>query len=152
MSIVEIKSTTVSDLESMPNFCALLEEYAAESSIYGLPHPRAKIDMYKAMEKNGALKSISAHVNNELIGFITVLTCIFPHYSDYVSVAESFFVTKSERGTGAGMKLLRMAEVIAKELNSKGLLVSAPFGGTLAAVLELTDYKETNRVFFKAVA
>lgn len=150
--MLEIRSTTVAELEAALYFDTLLNEYANESAIHGLPHPKAKMELYKLMETSGMLKTIGAWVDNRIVGFITVLTCILPHYSDYVSVTESFFVSKIERCTGAGMQLLRRAEALARELNSKGLLVSAPTGGTLAEVLELTDYRETNRVFFKGFA
>ncbi len=150
--MLETRLTTVSELEVAPNFGALLEEYAAESSIYGLPHPKANIAMYKVMENSGMLKSFGAWVDGDLVGFITVLTVILPHYSEYVSVTESFFVSAQDRATGAGMRLLRCAENAAIVLKAKGLLVSAPMGSTLAQVLELTSYRETNRVFFKAVA
>lgn len=148
--MLEIRNTTVAELEAAPNFGALLDEYAGESAIDGLPHPKAKLELYRLMETSGVLKVIGAYDNDALVGFITVLTCILPHYSDYVSTTESFFVSKADRhGTGAGISLLRAAESHAKEISSKGLLVCAPSGSTLAAVLEKTDYRETNRVFFK---
>ena len=150
--MLEIRPTTVAELEAAPNFSALLDEYAAESSIAGLPHPKAKLDTYKIMESSGMFKVFGAWYSGELVGFIAVLTCILPHYSEYISVTESFFVSARSRNTGAGLKLLCQAEAIARDLKSKGLLVSAPSGGSLASVLKCLDYKETNRVFFKAVA
>lgn len=150
--MLEIKNTTVAELEAAPNFGALLDEYAAESAIHGLPHPKARLELYKLMEASGMFKVFGAFIGDELVGFITVLTCILPHYSDYVSTTESFFVERAARPTGAGLSLLRKAEDYAKELSSKGLLVSAPFGSKLAEVLERTDYCETNRVFFKGFA
>ena len=150
--MLEIRPTTVAEAEAAPNFGELIEEYASECAIQGLPHPKAKMELYKLMESSGILKSFGAWLGGELVGYICVLTCILPHYSEYVSISESFFVTKEARATGAGLKLLRQAEGLARELKSKGLLVSAPSGGRLAEVLERTEYKETNRVFFKAVA
>ena len=68
------------------------------------------------------------------------------------AITESFFVAKVHRDSGAGLKLLRAAEQKARALGSPGLLVSAPFGGTLVQVLPRAGYTETNRVFFKGWA
>jgi GNAT superfamily N-acetyltransferase len=131
------------------NSTELLDEYASESAIDGLPLPSAKVEMYLHMESVGALHTIGAFLNDELVGYITLLSPVLPHYSVLVTVAESFFVAKKYRKTGAGLKLLHAAEKYAKELGSPGLLVSAPFGSDLAEVLPRVSYVETNRVFFR---
>ena len=69
-----------------------------------------------------------------------------------VATTESFFVDPDKRQSGAGIKLLRIAEAVAKDLGAVGLLVSAPFGGKLADVMEKVGYTETNRVFFRGLA
>ena len=128
----------------------ILDEYGDECHIDGLPNPSAKKDMYLEMERSGALHTIGAFLENTVIGFVTVLAPIVPHYGVLVAVTESFFVAKEHRKTGAGLRLLRAAEQYAKERGSPGLLISAPFGGSLAEVLSrMDDYVETNRVFFR---
>lgn len=148
MSIV-IRKCTIAELESAPNISEILAEYSVESSIKGLPHPSAKVEMYKHLESIGTLITYGAFLDKELIGYITVLSPVMPHYSIIIAVTESFFVAKAHRKTGAGLKLLHEAEGYAKEVGSPGLLVSAPFGGNLAEVLPHIGYSETNRVFFK---
>ncbi len=148
MSLV-IRKTTILELETLPNIQALLSEYASESAIKGLPSPVAKVDLYKTLEVSGALYTLGAFLDDLIIGYITILAPVLPHYSALVAVAESFFVAKEYRKTGAGLKLLREAESYAKEIGSPGLLVSAPFGGDLAEVLPNVGYTETNRVFFR---
>lgn len=149
--MASIRRCTIAEIEAMPNIHKLLDEYAAESSpsIKGVPSPAAKVDMYKAMENNGTLCVIGAFHEDALIGFIIILKPLLPHYSIVIAVAESFFVAKAHRKTGAGLKLLQTAEDYAKGIGSPGLLVSAPFGGVLAEVLPHVGYVETNRVFFK---
>jgi len=144
-----IKKCTVSELETAPNFGALLDEYANECGAKGMPHPKANIEMYRVMESRGMIRVFAALVEGRLIGFVVVFTYVLPHYSEYISSTESIFVSSAERHTGAGLKLLRVAEQAARDTNSRGLLVSAPAGSDFAKVLELTDYKETNRAFFK---
>lgn len=138
-------------MESSPNIAEMLEEYAAESSIEGMPSPTAKVEMYKHLESTGDIHIIGAFLGEMLIGLITVLSPVLPHYSVRVAVAESFFVSKIHRYTGAGLKLLKEAEEYSKNIGSRGLLVSAPFGGDLAEVLPHVGYAETNRVFFRGL-
>ncbi len=146
-----IRPSTVAELEAAPAFPDLLAEYAAESSIKGLPAPSAKMETYRHLERSGFLHVLAAWVGDTLTGFITVLAAPLPHYGRTVAVSESFFVAQQHRGTGAGLKLLRAAEELAAKLGSPGLLVSAPFEGDLFKVLPRVGYVETNRVFFKAV-
>lgn len=149
MACAEIKMYTITQLEAEPNIQDILSEYATESSIKGLPTPSAKVELYKQMEGAGALHSFAAFVQELLIGYITVLSPVLPHYGRVVAVAESFFVAKAYRKTGAGLSLLRAAEAYAEEIGSPGLLVSAPINGNLAEVLPYVGYEETNAIFFR---
>lgn len=146
---VSYKFVTIDELEACANIHDLLHEYAEESAVKGLPSPNAKSELYKGLESTGALQAIGAFIDNELIGFILILSPVMAHYSALVCVVESFFVTKNKRNTGAGIKLLHYAEDFAKSKGSPGLLVSAPVNGVLCNVLPHIGYTESNRVFFK---
>lgn len=146
---LNIRECSVAEIETSSNIAKLLEEYAAESSLSGLPHPSAKWEMYKHLEIVKAIHIFGAFYEDTLIGFIVFLAPVLPHYGMQVAVAESFFVSETYRKTGAGLKLLRKAEKHAQGLGSPGLLVSAPSGGDLAEVLPHVGYNETNQVFFK---
>jgi GNAT superfamily N-acetyltransferase len=147
--MVEVRPCTIADIEQQPNFAELVEEYAAESSILGLPHPSAQLPMYHALEDAGALYSFGAFQGSLMIGFVAVLSYIMPHYGATASTTESFFVAKAYRKSGAGTKLRMAAESYAKSRGSSGLLISAPHGGQLAQVLPKAGYRQTNDVFFK---
>jgi GNAT superfamily N-acetyltransferase len=144
-----IKQCSVSDIEAAPQFPKLIEEYAEESAIDGLPPPQKKIDQYKQIESGGALFPLGAWLGDCLIGFAAVLMPVIPHYGVCVAVTESLFVAKEFRGTGAGIKLIREAERIAREGKSPGLLVSAGVNSPLVIILPRSGYVETNRVFFR---
>ena len=143
--------SSVAEIAEAREFPDLATEYAAESAIDGLPPPAAKIEAYRQLETSGVLHAFAASNDGALVGFITLLAPVLPHYGVPVAVAESFFVASAHRRTGAGLKLLRAAEDEARALGSPGLLVSAPFGGRLFEILPRTGYVETNRVFFKKV-
>lgn len=144
-----IRECTIAELEAASNIKELLEEYGNESSIKGLPHPYAKAEVYKTLERLGTIYVVGAWYNEVLIGFVIVFAPIMPHYSARVAVGESLFVAKEYRKTGAGLKLIAKAEEYAKRVKSCGLLLSAPLGGILAGVLPHIGYDETNRIFFK---
>lgn len=134
-----------------PNLPALIAEYEAECSIEGLPKANAKMEVYKLC--GDALHAFVARIEGVMIGFIAIVTPIIPHYGAYISTTESFFVAKEYRSSGAGIKLLALAERYAISRGSPGLLISTPKGGALAAALDgRKDYTETNRVFFKRLA
>lgn len=149
---VVVRKCTISEVESNENFPALAREYAAEAAIAGLPKPDEKAAAYRAIEQTGIFHSYGAFFGDLLVGFISVLLPVIPHYGVAIAVAESFFVGKKYRKTGAGLKLLHAVERHAREAKSPGLLVSAPWSGPLAEVLPRVGYRETNRVFFKEMA
>lgn len=146
---IEIKNYSIEELYNAVNVSELFNEYEQESAIKGLPRISAKKETYLNLEKSGTLHIIGAFLDNVLIGFVTIISPIMPHYDALVSVAESLFVAKKYRKSGAGLKLQKAAEEHANSLGSPGLLFSAPYGGVLAEVLPRRGYKETNRVFFK---
>lgn len=147
--MLEIRKSSIAELEGSDNINDILNEYAAESSIDGMPCPLPNAEMYKTLEKSGTLIVFSAFLDKCLIGYITVLTTYLPHYSALTSIIESFFVSAYYRKTGAGLKLLHEAEKFVQSIGSVGCLISAPKGGILADVLPRCGYKETNLVFFR---
>lgn len=149
--MLTIARSSITAIAGAREFAALAAEYAAEAAINGLPPPAAKMETYRQLEAAGILQAFSAIEGGALIGFITLLAPVLPHYGVAVAVSESFFVARAHRKTGAGLRLLRAAEDAARALGSPGLLVSAPFGGRLFEILPRRGYVETNRVFFKKV-
>jgi GNAT superfamily N-acetyltransferase len=149
--MLSIARSSVAEITGAAEFARLSAEYAAESAIDGMPPPAAKLETYRQLEATGMLHSFAAHHDAALVGFITLLAPVLPHYGVPVAVSESFFVARAHRRTGAGLRLLQAAEDLARTLGSPGLLVSAPFAGRLFEVLPRRGYVETNRVFFKKV-
>lgn len=147
--MVVIRKCTVSDIEHAPNFSALIKEYADECAISGLPSPETRIPAYYQLEASGAFDVLGAYENDILIGFISILEYPSAHYGVPLGASESFFVAKEKRGTGAGSMLRKELKILAFERGLKGVLLTAPVNGPLAAVLENSDdCVETHRVFF----
>lgn len=148
---VDIRKCTISEMEKMANLPEILEEYSKELIVKGAPPACAKMELYHQLEAAGVLQCFGAFIYDVMVGFVTVLITVLPHYGVAMAVTESYFVMKDFRGTGAGLKLLRHAESHAKSQGSPCLLVSAPTNGTLAEVLPHAGYVETNRVFFRSL-
>ena len=150
MGSLDIRQITIDDLRFAPGVDALLREYAQECGIAGLPKPKAEWLTYARLEHHGALHVIGSYLDGILVGFCHVLVSLNPHYSALLAVTESLFVATAHRGTGAGLALLGEAGSIARQRGAVGLLVSAPTGGSLAAVLERSKgFRETNRAFLQ---
>lgn len=148
---MEIRPVFFDDLAAAPEFPALIDAYARESAVEGMPSIKVKMENYRLFESAGVLHVFAALEGQEVIGFISLMIHPGLHYSVPVAVAESFFVAEEHRKGGAGLRLLAAAEELAEALGSPGLLVCAPFEGRLFEVLPRRGYKETNRVFFKKV-
>jgi len=147
---VSVKLSKVDDLVADKDFTALLEKYADELVLEGLPRPSAQIETYRKLELAGILQPIAAYDDDKVIGFVNVLISENPHYGICIALTESFFVLKEYRKTGAGTFLRREAEMYAQRKGSPAIFISAPCGGTLAKCLESSKgYKESNRTFFK---
>lgn len=146
--MIEIRKCTVADVLQEDY---LLQSYGEESAIPGMPTPKAQCDAYRFMESTGTLHVFGAYLDTKLVGFISLLVTNLPHYGATVAMSESVFVLAEHRHTGAGMKLLATAKKAARNLNCKGLLMSAPAKGQLAKVLPNIGFTHTNDVFFCAL-
>jgi GNAT superfamily N-acetyltransferase len=149
---VSIRQVTFAELTSHGNFLDLFREYAAESALAGLPPPDEKMAQYRLIDESGIFYVYAAFIGEDLIGFLAFLLPVLPHYGVTIAVSESFFVAQKSRKGGAGIKLLRAAEDHARRAGSPALMVSAPTGGRLAAILPRLGYRETNRAFLRELA
>lgn len=147
-----IRRITFNELCGDPEFQKLVDEYADESAIKGMPEKNPDSNAYQTMERLGMQHFFAAYDDETLVGFVTVLVTPVPHYSCKMGSTESFFVAKEYRKTGLGLRLLREAEACAIEHGAAGFFVSAPSGGRLADVMpRIKGYRETNRVFFRSL-
>lgn len=152
MSAETIRRITIAELEQAPFLDEFIAAYGDESSIPEIGDPEPCFETYRAMEASGVLHVLGAFAP-DLVGVASVLVFGLPHYAGRkIASMESIFVMPSARRSGAGLGLLRAAEQCAREQGAKALMVSAPVGGRLAAVMSKTEYRETSRVFAKGLA
>ncbi len=150
--MIEVRRCTVDDLVGARNYQAVVDEYAAESSISEMGAINPQLDTYRMMEKSGMFFPIGAFVGTTLVGFIQPIAAVVPHYGKLTVAAESFFVIKEERRAGLGLRLLAEAENLARDLSAKAFLLSSPTGGALSQVMQRKkSYRQSNDVFVRAL-
>lgn len=147
-----VRKCSVSEIMEDPAFPALIEEYAAESAVEGMPTPQAKMESYAAIELTGMLHPFGAFKEGALVGFISLLTPTLPHYGRLVAVGESFFVSAPHRKGGAGLRLLKEAERTAAGQGSPGIFITTPIKGMLIEILPRRGYIECSRIYFKKLS
>ncbi len=147
-----IRQVTCKELYSDDKFNDLISEYEIESLVDGFPAADLQLGMYRMMEIGGNFHLIAAYINDELVGFLTLIVNVLPHSGKKFGTLESYFVAQKHRRHGPGLDLLRAAEWMAKACGAIGLLVTAPKGGKLARVMPRAKYKHTHEVFFKGFA
>lgn len=151
MSNIVIRRCSVTEIEQSTTLPELLAEYGRESSIPELGPSAPCMETYRQMAASGVLHAVGAF-SPELVGIATILIFGIPHYSGRrIASMESFFVAPEARGGGTGIKLLRAAEQCALDHGATALMVSAPVGSRLAAVMSRSSYRQTNQVFTKGL-
>jgi GNAT superfamily N-acetyltransferase len=147
-----VKQVASDDLIHDKNFLELVKQYEAESRVDGIPEADLQFEMYKVLESMGKFFIFCAYIDDELVGFITVVCNVIPHNGKLFGAVESYFVFKDYRKSGAGFELLRAAERCAEDNGAVGIILSAPAGGKLSRVMRRSKYKLTHETFFKGFA
>ena len=151
MIMTNVSFASADELLRHPGFLPMVEEYAQESATRGMPKPNFAKEMYIGMESMGILKCIQAVDGEKLIGFMVLIATVIPHYSRVAVTTESLFVIEEYRKTGAGLRMIRLAETFGRSIGAAGIFLSAPEGGKLAAVAPRIGYQHASNVFFKGL-
>lgn len=149
---MHVQSVAVAELAAHPDAQGLIAAYAQECANEGLPRYCPHRDLYVVLEQAGGLHTLVALVGERMVGFLTLLVSMNPHYSVLLAVTESWFVAPEHRASGAGLALYRRAKEVARERGARAFYVSAPKGGQLAEVMAGLGATETNRVFCEVLA
>lgn len=128
---MEIKPITATELFTAPAFPAMVQAYAAESGTPELGQPRPVQQQYEALEFAGMWRCIGAFEGGCLVGFVSVLVTPHLHFGCNVASTECLWLDPSHRHGTAGLRLLREARRLAKDMGAKVLFVSAPHGSRL---------------------
>ena len=150
--MVTIKIISYKELNGLPEFKEIAQEYTDESSLDEMPPINPNVDLYIKLNEAGALITLAAYDDKIVIGYANFLFSPNLHYSKLTAVTESFFIKENYRKNGAGMALLKEMEKLAKENGAVAFMVTAPSDSKLSVVMGKNKaYKETNKVFFKSL-
>jgi GNAT superfamily N-acetyltransferase len=148
--MITVSPLTPAEFWAQPDAEALIDEYADECAFAGLPRPNPDLALYERLYASGVMYALGAFDAGEIVGFAVVLVHPNPHYGVPLACVESLFVSKGRRKGGAGLRLLAAVESVAADAGAAGLLLSAPLGSAASKVMA-SRYRETNRVYFRAM-
>lgn len=151
MKTAYIHPIHVDDLEKDANMTDLLEAYAAESSLGVMPAFNPNWDLYRHLENSDCLYAAGAYVDDQMVGFSSMLITPNPHYSVNVATVESLFVLEEYRDHGLGLQLIYDLRRVAKQRGAAVLFASAPTHSQLAQVFHSMGWQHTNEVFARGL-
>ena len=146
--VLAVKECSVKEIVEANGFGDVVAEYKKMGQPE-LPDPETNLELYVDLEAKGALKCFASFKDERLVGFITVLLSVSAHYGKQLAFTESFFVREEDRATGAGLKLLALAERTVKGLGVAGIGITTQYGSVLAEILPRLGYRLGNIVYVK---
>lgn len=151
MAIVGVMDFAIDDLLGDASFRALAAEYDEEVTTPGTPTLAEKLALYRPFEANHEYCALAATHDGLVVGLLTFLAPLASPFGRITATSETFFVARKYRPTGAGLRLVRLAEDRARGLGSPNLLISLHQNSDLLKVLPRVGYSEFNHAFLKKV-
>lgn len=148
---IEIRLCTVLDVVDASTYGALIAAYAQESALDDMPAPQPDVAQYLALEQQNALVVVGAFEGDTLVGFMACALNYAPQYGAFVGMTMVLFVGKAHRKHGTGSRLVALMEDEARKRGAVGIVIGAPSDSRLAKAAPLLGFRETNRLYFKAV-
>lgn len=129
---MELKDVSAKTIYESPEFAQIVEDYAAESGNPDLGEAVPEIEFYDRMERADMLRCVAAYDGDRIVGIVVVVVTKYPHFGKPVASVESMWLARSHRAGGAGLRLIRRAQVVAKEMGAVGIYFGARAGSRLA--------------------
>lgn len=148
-----IRAVSYSAILDATNSKELMAEYSAECSLPELGSPNPQRELYELLEKSGGFQAFGVYEGNTLVGFVSLLIYVLPHYGKKIAASESLFLGSGYRKKGvAGLYLLDFIYDYAKENKCHSLMLSAPLGSKFDKLMTIFDnYRHTNNVYLRTL-
>ena len=151
-----IHVVSVAEASSFPGFYELVKEHGDDYRLEGMPTPPTGDDVlpiYAALEAAGVGHVLCVTSKGRIIGVAVIVIGKSGHYTASVALVETLFVVKAHRAGGAGARLIRAAEALAKAKGAVGITVNAQVGSELCLLLgnPKMEYRTPYATFFKTL-
>jgi len=143
--MITVAAIAYTDVKDQP---ALLAEYVAECANPVLGTPQPQWETYETMQASGIAQAFSVYLDEEPVGFSSLIAAVSPLYGVMVATVDALFVTQKHRDTLAAARLLAAMEGTARARGCKAIFYSSPAGSDMEAVLG-KRYTRTNSAYCK---
>jgi GNAT superfamily N-acetyltransferase len=146
---IVIRPVSYAEILSAPNAQELFSEYESECALPELSPICPQADLYEAMEKGGGMQAFGVYEGEKLIGFMTVLVWIVPHYGKRIASTADFFLADAFRIKGIWPKMMATIKEYAKSKGCVSLQCTAPVGSRFDLLMGLNKNRcrKTNHVY-----
>lgn len=129
---MELKEVSVGTIFESPEFGQIVEDYRNESGNPDLGEAVPSREFYERMASAGALRCVVAYDGSRIVGIVLVVATIYPHFGKTVASVESLWLDRSHRAGGSGLKLIRKAQEVARDMGAAGIYYGARVGSRQA--------------------
>ena len=129
---MEVKDVSARVIYSSPEFDQIVRDYCEESGNPDLGEAVPALDFYERMEQADAVRCAAAYEGERIVGIVVVVTTLYPHFGKRIASVESLWLDRKHRAGGAGLKLIRKAQALAREMGAVGIYYGARSGSRLA--------------------
>jgi GNAT superfamily N-acetyltransferase len=110
------------------------------------------LEAYIEVEKNDSLIFLSLRSEEKLIGYFLGVKYQYPHSKDeYYILQDSIFIHPDYRGIGGGVKLIKKAEEVAKELRVSRILLCSRSHNDITKLFERLNYSLSEVYYSKYI-
>ena len=98
------------------------------------------------------MQCFGVFIEGALVGFMSILVYVLPHYGKKIATTESIFLARKHRSAITGLDMIHEAERYAKEKGCTAVLYTAPIGSRFSRLLfARRGYRHSNNVFVRGL-
>lgn len=144
---MKIEPIPIKKLFEHPQFDEVVADYCNESGNPDLGSAMPTLEWYQRMEDAGLFQCCAAFDADRLVGIVTVVVTLYPHFGKLVGSVESIWLHKDYRKGVAGLRLINEAKRVAKDMGAVGVYFGARDGSRLARLYERI-FTPMNRLYW----
>jgi GNAT superfamily N-acetyltransferase len=106
---------------------------------------------YEKMEELGMHYMVFAFEGDKLIGYNSMLYSESPHTKELTALTDSMYILKEHRKSGIGSEMIKVAEVEAKRLGCKHIMVTFKNSHPHPSIVEELGFFSYETIYAKAI-